>query len=221
MRKLPVLSGAFVAAALVVAACTGTTTPTIPPVNIPSLAVPSFAIPSIAIGSFAIPSFAIPSFAIPSFTGDPTLAAKFPTTVGGKTVSPPQTALYASIFTAFGGSYDSQRFVQAMTSIGIDPNTVSYGTATVDLTTTTVISAIRTPNFSAAQFLSELPQISALLQPDQPAPTVGQVTIAGKTVTTTTDADEKVTYYYPSGDTVWTTDATVPADLVAIFTAIQ
>ena len=42
MRRLPVLSGALVGAALVVAACGGgSTTPTVPPVNVPSLAIPS------------------------------------------------------------------------------------------------------------------------------------------------------------------------------------
>ena len=222
MRKLPVLSGALVGAALVVAACGGgSTTPTVPPVTIPSFSIPSISIPSISIPSFAIPSFATGSFALPSFAGDPTLAAKFPTTVGGKAVTPPHTALYSSIFESFGGAYEAQRFAAAMASIGVDPSTVSYGAAEVDLTDTTSITAIRTPNYSAAQFLTALPGLTAIFSPDEPAPTVGQVSIAGKTITTLTDASENTTYFYASGDTIWTTDATDPGDLTAVFTAIQ
>jgi len=216
MRKLPILSGALVGAALLVAACGGgSTTPTVPPVNVPSLAIPSFVIPTLPpVPSIAIPtlpsgSFAIPSFAIPSFNGDPTLAASFPKTVGGQTVSQVQTALYAELFSAFGGgnSEDAQRFAQSMTAIGVDPNTVSYGSAHVQLADSDTITAIRAPGYPAAQ-------------PDQPAPIVGQVSIGGKTVTTFTDSDEKVTYYYPSGDTIWTTDSTNPTDLAAIFAAL-
>jgi len=229
MRKLPILSGALVGAALLVAACGGgSTTPTVPPVNVPSLAIPSFVIPTLPpVPSIAIPtlpsgSFAIPSFAIPSFNGDPTLAASFPKTVGGQTVSQVQTALYAELFSAFGGgnSEDAQRFAQSMTAIGVDPNTVSYGSAHVQLADSDTITAIRAPGYPAAQFLAAVPQLEAILQPDQPAPIVGQVSIGGKTVTTFTDSDEKVTYYYPSGDTIWTTDSTNPTDLAAIFAAL-
>jgi hypothetical protein len=231
MRKLPVVTGVFVAAALVVAACGGSSTPTVPAVNRPSLpavnlpsslpTLPPINLPS-SLPSFQIPSsFALPSFAIPSFNGDPDLAAKFPKTIGGATVSTPETALYADLF-AFGGNTESaQQFAAAMTSIGVNPATVSYGTASVDLNESDHIQAIRTPGYSGSQFLAALPQISQILSPQNGLPTISTTTIGGKTVTVATDADEITTYYYPSGDIVWTTDATDPSDLAAIFGAIQ
>lgn len=228
MRKLPVVTGVFVAGALAVAACGGSSTPTVPavtlpsvpPVNVPTL--PPINLPS-SLPSFEIPSsFVLPSFAIPSFNGDPDLAAKFPKTIGSATVSTPQTALYADVFASFGGDTETaQQFAAAMTSIGVNPATVSYGTASVDLTDTDTISAIRTPGYSANQFLAALPQISQMLSPENGAPSISTTTIAGKTVTVATDPDENVTYYFPSGDTVWTTDASDPSDLAAIFGAIQ
>ena len=226
MRKLPFVSGAVIAVALAVSACGGTAAPTVPAVVVPSIAIPSIpaiVVPTLPVGVPTLPSgsFVLPSFAIPSFAGDPTLAAKFPTTVGGKPVSTPQTALYGSLFQFTGGTYEAQQFAAAMTSIGVDPNTVSYGAATVELSETTNITAIRTPNYSAAQFLAALPQLTAIFSPDEPAPVIGQVSIAGKTITTATDADETTTYYYASGDTIWTTSASDPADLTAVFTAIQ
>ena len=107
-----------------------------------------------------------------------------------------------------------------MAAIGVDPNTVSYGGAQVQLADADSITAIRAPGYPAAQFLAAIPQLLVILEPDKPAPTVGTVSIGGKTVTTFTDSSETVTYYYPSGDTIWTTDATNPADLAAIFTAL-
>lgn len=230
MRKLPVLSGVFVAASLVVAACSGTTTPTIQPINVPTLPpinLPTLppinlpTLPPINLPSFPIGSFALPSFAIPSFNGDPDLAAKFPTTIGSATVSTPQTALYSELFALGGNTESAQQFVAAMTSIGINPATVSYGSADVQLNDADSIVAIRTPGYSATQFLSALPQLSQILDPQNGVPAVSTTTIGGKTVTVTTTPDEIVTYYFPSGDTIWTTDATDPSDLTAIFTALQ
>ena len=226
MRKIPVLSGAFVTTALIVAACGGSTPATVPPVTIPSVAIPSVAIPSFAIPSIAIPSlglgsFSIPSFVIPSFASDPDLAAKFPKTINGNTVSTPETALYASVIAAFGGNAASDKFIQAMAALNVNPATMSYGNASVDLNESETITALRAPGSSAATILSVAPQLSVLLNPDEAAPTVAQMTIGGKNVTTLTDSDGNVTYFYPSGDTLWETDATDPADLSAIFGALQ
>ncbi len=219
MRRLSAIAGVFVAATFAVAACGGSTPATSGPA-LPTL--PAGAVPTVPTG--AVPTIALPSLPVgvlPSFNGDPTLAAKFPTTIGGKPVTPATTALYSSLFASFGGAYEAQKFAAAMGSIGVDPNTVSYGAASVELSDTNTITAIRTPNYSAAQFLSALPGLTAIFSPDEPAPTVGQVSVGGKTVTTLTDSSETTTYYYASGDTIWTTDATDPADLTAIFTAIQ
>src|SRR6476659_2714069 len=131
MRRLPVLSGVLAAAALSVAACGGTpaasSLPTIPPINVPTL--PPINVPTIPpLGSFTIPSFAIPSFA-----GDQELVAKFPKTINGQTVSPPESALHAEIFASFGGAEEAAQFAQAMTTIGANPANVSYATADVTL----------------------------------------------------------------------------------------
>jgi hypothetical protein len=216
MRKLPVVSGVFVTGALLVAACGGTAAPTVPPVTIPSIAIPSFAIPSLGLGSFQIPSFAIPSF-----NGDPDLAAKFPKTINGATVSPPQTALYSEVFAALGGAEDALKFNQAMAAIGVNPATVSYGTADVDLNESETITAVRVPGSSASTLVGALPQLEQIFQPDEPAPVVGTTTLGGKSITTITDADGNVDYFYASGDTLWETDATDADDQSAIFGALQ
>jgi len=105
--------------------------------------------------------------------------------------------------------------------MGVDPNTVAFGNASVTLNEDETISAIRAPGSSASQFVAVLPQLQQFVNPGQPVPTVGQVSIAGKTVTTLTDSDENVTYFWASGDTLWETDASDPSDLTAIFTALQ
>jgi len=197
--------------------------PTLPPINVPTL--PPINVPSLPIGSFAIPSFAFPSFAIPSFNtnGDPDLAAKFPTTIAGQPVTNVQTFRLMDLFNAFGQTEQSQTFAQAMVALGVDPNSVTTGSADSTVNgSDDRITAFRAPGVSASQFLSVLPQVAQALDPTQPQPVVGQTNIGGKTVTTFTDPqDGSITYYYPSGDTIWSTDATDPADVGVILSAIQ
>ena len=239
MRKF-LVSGVFIAGALAAAACSGTTTPTVPPINVPTLppvnvptlppinlpTLPPINLPTLPpLGSFAIPSFAFPSFAIPSFNtnGDPDLAAKFPTTIGGQPVTNVQTFRLMDLFTSFGETEAAQTFSQAMTALGVDPNTVTTGSgdATVNGNSDT-ITAFRAPGVSASQFLTALPQIAQALDPTQAQPTVGSANIGGKTVTTFTDpTDGSVTYYYPSGDIIWSAQSSDPADVAVILAALQ
>jgi hypothetical protein len=235
MRKLPIVSGAMVAAALVVAACGGTASPTVAPVVVPSVAiptipavvVPSIAIPTVpAIGAtFAIPSFTIPSFAIPSFTSnaDPALGAAFPTTIGGQPVTGVKTYLYIEFLNAFESDHPERilAFQQAMTSIGADPSKVSLGIAQATVNENPVnISAIRTPGVDANKLIAILPALAAAGGSDQSPPTISQTNIGGKNVTVVTDPDGNATYAYVSGDTAWTTASDDPATVAAIFAAL-
>lgn len=230
MRKLPVVSGALFAAAMVVAACGGTAAPTVPPVTIPSLAISSFAIPSISIPSIAIPtlpsgSFAIPSFAFPSFetNADPTLAAQFPTQVGGQPVTNVTTSRYMDFLVAFDSDHPEQiqAFQAAMQGIGVDPNAVSLGGADTTVSDNGVtITAIRTPGVDATQLISVLPALAAATGGDTTPPTVTQANIGGKNALVLTDTDENVTYVYVRGDVAWSSSSDDPTEVAAIFAAL-
>src|SRR3954451_5688539 len=123
MRRIPVISGVFVAAALTVAACGGTPSgsslPTVPAINLPSGAIPSITIPTIPpLGSFAIPSFAFPSF---DAHADRDLEAKFPAQIGGQPVKNVQSVNFISFMQAFAGDdpeelAQEQAFVQLLTN---------------------------------------------------------------------------------------------------------
>jgi len=232
MRRLPVLSGALVGAALVVAACGGgSTTPTVPPVNVPSLAIPSLAIPSITIPSIAIPSlptgsFVLPSFAFPSFetNADPALAARFPAQVGGQPVTGVQTFRFMDFLTLFGSADPTRtsEFTQAMTSIGVDPNTLTEGEATASVNGNDVqFSAIHTVGVDANRFIQAMPQLSVLFSPEDQPPTLGQATIGGKNVTTLTDPSTgDVSYLYANGDVVWSVNSADQAEVEAVLSAL-
>ena len=237
MRKLPVLSGTVVGAALLVAACGGgSTTPTVPPVNVPSLAIPSLAIPSIAIPSLAIPSFAIPtlpsgSFSLPSFAGfpsfetnaDPTLAAEFPTQVSGQPVTNVETSRYMDLLNLLASDHPEQiqGFQAAMQGIGVDPNAVSLGTADTTANGDDIkITAIRTPGVDANQLLSVLPALAAASGGDTTPPIVSQANIGGKNAIVLTDADENLSYVYVHGDVAWSTNSDNAADVATVFAAL-
>ena len=241
MRKFPVVSGMFVAGALVVAACSsGSTSPTVPPVPtvppIPSISIPTVPpisiptvppIPSISIpnGSFALPSFAFPSF---NTNADPDLAAKFPTQVGGEPVTNVETVNFMEFFTAFGGLGDAyaqahmQALVALLSSNGIDATKLSFGRGDTQINGDTVrIQAFRTPGAQATQLLALWPQLQAISSTDNTAPTQGTANVGGKNVTTFTASDGTVTYVYPSGDILWSTDTSDPTEAAAVFQALQ
>ncbi|HEY5520883.1 MAG TPA: hypothetical protein VIK08_09500 [Candidatus Limnocylindrales bacterium] len=230
MRTLLVRSGILVAAALAVAACGGTATPTVPPVNVPSIAIPSIAIPSIPpilLPSGALPSIAIPSFAFPSFNtnADPALAARFPTQVAGQPVTNVQTVRFMDFLTLLGSDDQTTltAFTQALTSIGVDPNTLTEGTATATVNGNSVqFEAIHMPGADANRFIQIWPQVTVLFSPEDQPPTLGQASIGGKNVSTLTDPSTgDVSYLYANGDVVWSvSSAAAQAEVAAVLTAL-
>jgi hypothetical protein len=237
MRRIPVVSGLFVAAAFSVAACGGTATPSglptvpaIPSGAIPSISIPSIDIPSIPpLGSFAIPSFAFPSF---NTNADPDLAAKFPTQIGGQPVTDVTTVNFVEFMTAFAGDTPEdqtrlQAFMQLLDNNGINAATLSFGSGKATVNDESVrIQAFRTPGVPSTTFLTLWPQLAQIGnfssgETPAPPPTVGSATIAGKTITTFTDEDGNVTYVYPSGDIAWGVESSDQATLEAVFGAVQ
>ena len=222
MRTLLVRSGILVAATLAVAACGGTATPTVPPVNVPSIAIPSIAIPSILLPSGALPSIAIPSF---NTNADPALAARFPTQVAGQPVTNVETVRFMDFLTLLGSDDQTKltTFTQALTSIGVDPNTLTEGTATATVNGNSVyFEAIHMPGADANRFIQIWPQVAVLFSPEDQPPTLGQASIGGKNVSTLTDPSTgDVTYLYANGDVVWSvSSAAAQAEVAAVLTAL-
>ena len=226
MPTLPIRSGILVAAMLAVAACGGTATPTVPPINVPSIAIPSIAIPSIAIPTLPGGSIAIPTFALPSFdtNADPALAARFPTQIAGQPVTDIQTVRFMDFLTLLGSSDPAQAtaFTQAMASIGVDPRTLTEGTGMATVNDSTVpFEAIHTPGVDANRFIQVMPQLSVLFSPEDQPPTLGQATIGGKNVTTLTDPSTgDVSYLYANGDVVWSVNSSDQAEVEAVLAAL-
>jgi hypothetical protein len=159
MRRLPVLSGVFVAGALAVAACSGGTpaassVPTVPP-TVPPTSIPSIALPTLPTGSFVIPSF----------VSDTDLDSRFPTTVNGKPVTHSPSASFLLFVQSLGGP-DAQANIQAYVTLlqnnGINPATVTFGIGSVALGHAENFAAYHTPGVAAATLLSLYPQLEAI-----------------------------------------------------------
>ena len=230
MQTLPVRSGLLLVAALAVAACGGTSTPTVPPVTLPSIAIPSIAIPSFAIPSIALPSFALPSglggsFAIPSFNtnADPALAAMFPQTIGGQPVTSVQTYSYAEFLAllASGDPTTAQAIESTLTSAGVDPTTLTFGTADATVNQDNLhISAVHTPGVDATRILNVFPQLQQVSNPGASPPTVEQANIGGKSVAKVTDSTGSITYAYTKNDVLWTFGASDDTEAATVLQAL-
>ena len=230
MRTLPVRSGLLMVAALAVGACGGTSTPTVPPVTVPSVAIPSIAIPSFAIPSIALPSFALPSglggsFAIPSFitNADPALAAQFPQTIGGQPVTNVVTYSYAQFLAllASGDPTSAQSIASILTSAGIDPTTLTLGTAEATVNQDDLnISAVHTPGVDATKVLGIFPQLQQAANPEASPPTVEQANLGGKSVAKVTDSTGDITYAYPKNDVLWTFSASDDTEAATVLQAL-
>jgi len=226
MRILPVRSGLLLAATLAVAACGGSSTPTpvtgvptVPPVNVPT--VPPVNLPTVppipsipALGSFSLPSIpAFGSFSIPSFStnADPALAALFPTTIGGQPVTAAVTYSFNEFLTFLsqGDPTTAQQESAALTSAGINPTTVTFGSADVTLNGDDItIGAAHTPGSNASNLATVFAQLSQLENPDESPPTVTQGNVGGKSVGKVTTAEGDVTYVYANNDVLWFIDGT-------------
>src|SRR5688500_4701526 len=148
------------------------------------------------------PPLTIPSIAIPSFSSDTDLAARFPTVIGGQPVSTPTTVRFGEFLQAFVEDQSQlQAFAARLNEVGLDLNSMSFGTANVTVNDETVqIQALRTAGADAGRFLQAFEAFSDLFNPDDPLPTLTQATIGGKNVTLATDEDGDVTYLFVSGD---------------------
>jgi hypothetical protein len=250
MRKLPVVTGVFIAGALAVAACSGTATPTLPAVNVPTLppinlptlppvnlpTLPPINLPTLPpLGSFAIPSFAIPSFSIPSFAipsfdanADPALAAKFPTTINGSPVTNVTTYNLVQFMTAISqanpnSAQQLQQLVTVLQGAGMNPSTLAFGNADVTINGEDQgIGAFHVPGGSATTLLSLFPQLYALQNDRETPPTIAQANVGGKAVTTVSEAgSDTVDYLYPSGDVLWDINSSDPQAAATILAALQ
>jgi hypothetical protein len=183
---------------LLIAACGGSTT---------TSGAPSIAIPSLAIPSIEMPSVEIPSIPAPSIVDrpDPELAARFPTALEGATLGEVQTSSYLAIVNAFVEPDAAQQFVNTVNTAGMNASELSYGSqlVTFDENTVVAVEAVRAPGRDANAFVAIWPQLTQILQPDDPAPTITATTLGGKNVTALTLPDDDVSYLYVTGDVVW------------------
>lgn len=151
------------------------------------------------------PPLTIPSIAVPSFSSDADLAARFPTVIDGQPVSTPTTVRFGEFLQAFVQDQSRlQPFVARLNEVGLDLNSMSFGTATATVNDETVqIQALRTSGADAGRFLEAFESFNELFNPEDPLPTLTQATIGGKNVTLATDQDGDVTYLFVSGDILW------------------
>jgi hypothetical protein len=233
-RRLLILPVTIALAGMIaLGACTSTPTASvaIPSVAIPSVALPSISLPSIslpsigagesfALPSFEIPSFEIPSFSIPSFntSADPDLAARFPKTVDGQPVTNVQTFRFMEILTAIQTDQAQiDQFTAVLTQAGIDPNTITFGTAQCTVGGSTKnIQAIRSPGGDANRFLQSL---AAIAQATGSPIALSPANIGGKNVQVATSGSS-ADYYYPNGDIAWFLSGVDAATAATILAAL-
>ena len=215
MHRVSVAAVSLMLAALAVAAC-ATGTPGTSSVSTLAGGSP-VAIQSIPpLCSYGPPSGALP---IIDTNADPTLAAMFPTQVNGQPVTDVVTIKYKEYICSFFGEFSpgGQALIQALLAAGIDPTTMSQGSASTTVNGADVgYLAYRTPNVDATRLLALYPRLGVLSYGES-APTLGQATIGGKSVTTATSASGVVDYLYPHGDVVW---VVTPSDAATVATLL-
>jgi hypothetical protein len=169
------------------------------------------------------PPLTIPSIPIPSFSSDTDLAARFPTVIDGQPVSAPQTVKFGE-FLQLLAQQPAQitAFEARLAEVGLDINTISYGSANATVDDETVqIQALRTAGADAAQFMQAFEALNELFSPDDPLPTLTQSTIGGKNITLSTDEDGDVTYIYISGDVLWLVENADESSAATILAALS
>ena len=138
---------------------------------------------------------------IPSFVPDTTLEAAFPDQIDGQPVTNLNSASYLAFLQAFETPQeDLDAFVAGMQSIGVNPASVSFGSAnaTIDDDIVSII-ALRVPGGSAAAVVDQITRLDTISSP--PAYTAGS--LGGKPVTIATVSDGGVDYYYFNGELAW------------------
>ena len=166
--------------------------------------------------SSGVPGSQLP---IQSFAGDPVLAAKFPTTVAGSPVTNVTTVKLVDAYRRFGTTAAQITTIgQALSTIGMDINTVVLGSAEATVNgSSVVISAYRIPGQDANKYIDNYAVFSPL--------TSGQVlskeTVGGKSVTVVRDSSGYAsTWLYASGDIAWSVDSSDVAEATAVFAAL-
>jgi hypothetical protein len=134
------------------------------------------------------------------------LAGRFPTQIDGRPVTGVRTLLYMEFLLGFAPD-KADEFRAAMSSVGIDANAMSAGTASATVGGETVrFVALRVPGGDANTIVENLVALGSVLDPDRAQSTLMQVSIGGKNVTKATDLDGDVTYVYATGDILWLMD---------------
>jgi hypothetical protein len=221
MASRMLIRGGLVVAALLFAACGGTPAATVPPINVPTIppitvpTIPPIDLPSLPID---LPSFSIPSITIPSFVPDPVIDAAFPAQIDGQPLKNKTSANFMTLLVTFETEPENiQSFVTAMQGLGVDPNAVSYGSATATVDDESVaLQLIRFPGGNAAAALDAVVRID----PTDEVPTFTTETIGGKNATLATDSDGDVEYYYVNGDLAWFLPDATPEQAATIFAAL-
>jgi hypothetical protein len=185
------LNAVALVAALVVAACGGTspsTAPTIEPGPTDDGSQPTFAMPSLDLGSFAIPSFALPSF-----NSDAELEAMLPDTIGGQTVVKQSLSGQDFINLGMGGGDALEPLLNELGAT-VDDLSVAIGSAGQ-----VVVFAYRIQGVPADRIFQGL---EAAMEAGGAGGEVSQQTIAGRQVTVVTTPTE-TTYIYLKDDVVF------------------
>lgn len=197
------------AVAFAVAACGGAASPS--PSPAPSAPVAASSAPSAAVSApasaeaSAAPSAAasaepsavasaLASIPIPSLSADKNLEALLPTTFQGATLTKESIKLAAAETGASGADFQA-----IVTSLGVDPSTVSLAIA-IDITGKVKVTflAIRFPGADSGRLSA------VLLQVAQKDGTASQLSLGGKAVikSTSTSSSETATYFYVKNDTI-------------------
>ena len=140
------------------------------------------------------------TFSIPSFMPDTILEAAFPDQIDGQPVTDVTTAAFLAMMQSFDTPQEElDAFVAAMQSIGVNPTTISLGSAQATVGGDEVFfQALRVPGGSAAAVIDQITR----LNPDDPRVlTAG--TLGGRPVTVATDSGGDVDYYYFNGEYAW------------------
>ena len=136
----------------------------------------------------------------PSFAPDPILEAAFPDQIDGQPVTDVTTAAFLAMMQSFDTPQEElDAFVAAMQSIGVNPTTISLGSAQATVGGDEVFfQALRVPGGSAAAVIDAITRANI---DDPPVLTAG--TLGGRPVTLATDSSGDVDYYYFNGEYAW------------------
>ena len=165
-RHILFAPAAALSAAVLFAACSGGSPTTTPGASVPAgaTAAPATAAPTTAGGQTPGPT-------LPSYAPDPELATRFPTTIDGQPVTDIRTFKFIDVIKAFSTSAaDIQRLEQGMAAVGLDLNSLGYGSATATVDGKTVsLTALRTPNADANKIIQNYALLASLSSPNSPS----------------------------------------------------